>query len=284
MDRDVSPRVCLTFDVDGPFLWLGTFGTRGLQGLSRGEYEVRVGLPRVLELLREKSVPATFFVPGRFAETYPALVREIAAGPHEVAAHGYNHERWPDLSREAEEKVLERSIGALSDCLGTRPLGFRAPAFELNPWSIRLLVEAGFAYDSSLMADDFTPYRPRVDDPVSDEGPLRFGEPAPILEFPVSWELDDFPYFAHTSRNAGLRSAREVAALWFEEWEFARTVPAAVYTLTLHPQVIGRGPRIRMLAELIDRIRAEGPVSFTTLARSLDAAGALQQPAGDHRL
>jgi peptidoglycan-N-acetylglucosamine deacetylase len=280
----VIPRVCLTFDVDGPFLWLGTFGTRGLQGLSRGEYEVRVGLPRVLALLREKGVPATFFVPGRFAESYPELVREIAAGPHEVAAHGYNHERWSELPREAEAKVLDRSISALADCLGTRPRGFRAPAFDLNPWSIRLLVDAGFAYDSSLMGDDFTPYRPRLDDTPSDEGPLRFGDPAPMLEFPVSWELDDFPYFAHTGRNPGLRSAHEVGSLWFEEWEFARSVPEAVYTLTLHPQVIGRGPRIRMLGELIDRIRAGGPVTFSTLSQSLDAAGTLEQAAGDHRL
>jgi peptidoglycan/xylan/chitin deacetylase (PgdA/CDA1 family) len=280
----MTARVCLTFDVDGPFVWLGTFGARGLQGLSRGEYEVRVGLPRVLELLREKKIAATFFVPGRFAQTYPALVREISVGPHEVAAHGYNHERWSDLSREAEVSVLDRSIGALSECLGRRPRGFRAPGFELNPWSIRLLVEAGFSYDSSLMGDDFTPYRPALDNPLSAEGPLYLGTPAPILEFPVSWELDDFPYFAHTGRSAGLRSAREVGALWWEEWEYARSISGAVYTLTLHPQVIGRGPRIRMLAELIDRIRAAGAVSFTTLAQSLDAAGAFQQSSGDQRL
>ena len=280
----MTARVCLTFDVDGPFLWLGTFGTRGLQGLSRGEYEVRVGLPRVLGLLREKGLAATFFVPGRFAETYPALVREIGEAGHEVAAHGYNHERWPDLSREAEEHVLSRSTAALKDCLGASPRGFRAPAFELNPWSIRLLVEAGFHYDSSLMGDDFTPYRPRLEDTVPDEGPLRFGEPAALLEFPVSWELDDFPYFAYTGRNPGLRSAREVGAIWFEEFRFAASVPGALYTLTLHPQVIGRGPRIRMLADLIDRIRASGTVTFSTLAGSLDAVGTLQQPAGDHRL
>ncbi|HEX9546030.1 MAG TPA: hypothetical protein VF942_01770, partial [Acidimicrobiales bacterium] len=75
MDGDVTLRACLTFDVDGQFLWLGTFGTRGLQGLSRGEYEVRVGLDRVLGLLAEKKVVATFFVPGQFAETYPHTVK-----------------------------------------------------------------------------------------------------------------------------------------------------------------------------------------------------------------
>src|SRR5258708_11334794 len=129
----------------------------------------------------------------------------------EVAAHGNTHERWPDLSREAEEHVLSRSTAALKECLGASPRGFRAPAFELNPWSIRLLVQAGFHYDSSLMADDFTPYRPRLEDTVPDDGPLRFGGPAALLEFPVSWEFDDFPYFPYTAPNSRLRPALDAA-------------------------------------------------------------------------
>ena len=163
--------------------------------------------------------------------------------------------------------------------------GFRSPGFELNPWSVRLLVAAGFVYDSSLMADDFRPYRLRYEDRIPDEGPLAFGDPSPLVEFPVSWELDDFPYFAFTGRNTGLRAAPEVLRIWLDEFRFAASLPNAVYTLTLHPQVIGRGPRIRMLGELIDQIREMQGLTFRTLAGSLDAlAPALEQATGDHRL
>ncbi len=278
-------RACLTFDVDGQFLWLGTFGTRGLQGLSRGEYEVRVGLNRVLGLLAEKKVDATFFVPGQFAETYPQAVREIAGAGHEIGAHGYRHERWAELPAEAEGDILRRSKAALEDCLGQTVRGFRAPGFELNPWSVRLLVAAGFYYDSSLMADDFRPYRLRYEDRIPDQGPLAFGEPSPLVEFPVSWELDDFPYFAFTGRNPGLRAPDEVLRIWIDEFRFANSLPDAVYTLTLHPQVIGRGPRIRMLGELIDQITETDRVSFSTLNGSLETlAPAFEQAASDHRL
>jgi len=285
VDGDVTLRACLTFDVDGQFLWLGTFGTRGLQGLSRGEYEVRVGLDRVLGQLAEKKVVTTFFVPGQFAETYPQAVKEIAQAGHDVGAHGYRHERWAELSPAAEDEAVRRSKAALEDCLGHPVRGFRAPGFELNPGSVRLLVGAGFAYDSSLMADDFRPYRLRYEDRVPDLGPLVFGELSPLAEFPVSWELDDFPYFAHTARNPGLRATEEVLGLWLEEFRFATSLPDAVYTLTLHPQVIGRGPRIRMLAELIDRITETDQVVFSTLAGSLDSlTAAFEQAASDHRL
>jgi peptidoglycan/xylan/chitin deacetylase (PgdA/CDA1 family) len=272
----MTVRVAITFDLDLQFLWIGTFRTTTLGPLSRGEYGARVGLPRVLDLLEREGLASTFFVPGRVAETYPALVHEVAAAGHEVALHGYGHERWADLGEEEEREVLRRGRSALAEVLGVAPVGFRSPAWDLNLWSPGLLESEGFRYDSSLMADDFRPYRLRTGDEVPPSGPLRFGRLSSVLEFPVAWELDDFPYFAHTGQRTGLADPAAVAKRWLDEFEAAMATPGAVFTLTLHPQVIGRAPRLRMLGDVVAAMRAAG-ARFGTLGSFLESAHALEE-------
>jgi peptidoglycan/xylan/chitin deacetylase (PgdA/CDA1 family) len=104
-------------------------------------------LPRILDLLREHDVRATFFVEGLNAELYPDALRSIAEAGHEVAYHGWQHERWSELSPEDERVSLERGVAAL-DALGLRPLGFRPPGGRLTSASPRLLRELGFEYVS----------------------------------------------------------------------------------------------------------------------------------------
>lgn len=268
----MSTTVFLTFDFDAQFLWIGSFRNVGLQSMSRGEYGAAVGVPRILELLAREGIPATFFIPGRVAETYPALVREIAAGGHAIGAHGYAHERWGELERDVERGILHRSRAALRDCIGQEVHGFRSPAWELNSWSCELLEEMGFRYDSTLMADDFRPYRLRKGDHIPPEGPLSFGPLSQIVEIPVAWELDDFPYFAHTHRSQGLRDPDEVLWQWLAEYGYAAGLADSVFTLTLHPQVTGRGPRLEMLRKFIQCVRGHEGSGFSTvdefLARS----------------
>jgi peptidoglycan/xylan/chitin deacetylase (PgdA/CDA1 family) len=104
-------------------------------------------LPRILELLAEQGVRATFFVEGLNAELYPDALREIDAAGHEVAYHGWQHERWADLDVAAERESLERGVGAL-DRLGLRPAGFRPPGGSLTDATPALLRELGFSYVS----------------------------------------------------------------------------------------------------------------------------------------
>jgi peptidoglycan/xylan/chitin deacetylase (PgdA/CDA1 family) len=104
-------------------------------------------LPRILSLLEHAGVRATFFVEGLNAELYPDALREIDAAGHEVAYHGWQHERWSDLSADAERASLERGVAAL-DALGLRPVGFRPPGGRLTPASSGLLRELGFEYVS----------------------------------------------------------------------------------------------------------------------------------------
>jgi peptidoglycan/xylan/chitin deacetylase (PgdA/CDA1 family) len=110
-------------------------------------FSVTRALPRILELLGEAGVRATFFVEGLNAELYPDTLREIDAAGHEVAYHGFMHEAWADLDPATERESLERGVRAL-DGLGLRPVGFRPPGGALTPATPALLRELGFTYVS----------------------------------------------------------------------------------------------------------------------------------------
>ena len=271
--------VCLTFDFDALSLWISTFKLTSPTPLSRGEYSARVGVPRVLSLLERHAVKATFFVPAHTAASFPDSVHKIVAAGHEIAAHGFVHESPVSLTRAEEVDLLARSEEVLTRVAGARPVGYRSPAWDLSPHSMEILEERGYLYDSSLMADDFRPYRPRRGDVVTDHGFVR-GPECNLLEFPVAWELDDYPYFQFMSRlNQGLRLAEEVGAIWRAEFDYCRThVTDGVFNLTTHPEIIGRGPRIEMLDRLVTYMKGQAGVKFSTLRdeakRRLDAAPA----------
>jgi peptidoglycan/xylan/chitin deacetylase (PgdA/CDA1 family) len=203
-----GPHVALTFDVDGFTNWIGSLGALSPGPLSRGEFE-HVGLPRVLALLREYRAPATFFVPGSTAVTFPHAVGAIVSEGHEIGHHGWVHEPLGRLSSEQEQEVLMRGLEALDRVLGVRPLGYRSPSWDNSQATVRLLLEQGFEYDSSLMGNDVEPYWCRVDDFASQDEGFRWGTPVPLVELPVGWHLDDHPYFVRVEApgvfNPGLR-------------------------------------------------------------------------------
>jgi peptidoglycan/xylan/chitin deacetylase (PgdA/CDA1 family) len=259
--------VCLTFDFDALSIWVSTFKLTSPTPLSRGEYGARVGLGRVLKVLERHAVPATFFVPAHTAASFPGAVRGIAAAGHEIAAHGFVHESPVALTRAEEVDLLARSEDVLARVTGARPAGYRSPAWDLSPHTMELLEERGYLYDSSLMADDFTPYRPRRNDVVTEEG-FAPGPECSLIEFPVAWELDDYPYFQFMSRpiNQGLRDPAEVGAIWQAEFDYCHAqVSDGVFNLTNHPESIGRGPRILMLDRLVAHMKRQEGVTFSTL-------------------
>ncbi|HXC98473.1 MAG TPA: polysaccharide deacetylase family protein, partial [Verrucomicrobiae bacterium] len=151
--------VMLCFDVDGETTALSEDAnlSRRRTLMSQCEYGPRVGVPRLLGLLEHLTIPATFFIPGYIAENHPRMVEAIVAAGHEVGLHGYLHEKLAYLNEAEEEEILLRSLEILTRLTGTRPVGFRAPWFETNPWTPALLVKHGLAYCASEMGDD-VPY------------------------------------------------------------------------------------------------------------------------------
>ncbi len=117
------------------------------------ECRVERNVDRILHLLAEHETRATFFTLGWIAERYPALVRRIVAAGHELASHGYGHERASDLSPEALRQDLARAKQVLEDLGGVPVLGYRAPSFSIgkgNLWAFDVLRETGHQYSSSV--------------------------------------------------------------------------------------------------------------------------------------
>jgi peptidoglycan-N-acetylglucosamine deacetylase len=217
--------VSVTVDVDGVAgLACRPGGPWENRLTSRSEHEfVWRGLERVLRVLERYGARATFYVPGVTAEEDPGVFREIVAAGHEIGHHGYRHLPTHTLDEAGEREELQRGIDALT-LIGVTPRGYRSPGWELTSATLSLLPRLGFVWDSSLMGD---------------ERPYRIGD---LVELPVHWRLDDVPYFMRYA------DPRHVLRIWTAEHDCAN----GHLTYTVHPEVIGRGPWIRLLEGLLD--------------------------------
>jgi len=112
----------LSVDFDAESLWSGTFKLMTPSPLSRGDYDIRAGLPRILDLLDRHELPATFMVPGQVAEEHRDACRAIARrGVHEVGYHGYYHESVLDIPIEEERELMRRGIAKLEEIFAQTP-------------------------------------------------------------------------------------------------------------------------------------------------------------------
>ena len=117
------------------------------------ECRVERNVNRILDMLASQQTKATFFTLGWIAERYPQIVRRIVQDGHELASHGYGHERASDLSREAFSSDIQSAKKLLEDIGGVPVLGYRAPSFSIgtaNLWAFDCLQEAGYRYSSSV--------------------------------------------------------------------------------------------------------------------------------------
>ena len=117
------------------------------------ECRVERNVGRILEMLAERDVKATFFTLGWIAERYPQLVRRIVDGGHELASHGYGHQRASDLQPAEFAADITHAKKLLEDLGGTPVLGYRAPSFSIglaNLWAFDALARAGYRYSSSI--------------------------------------------------------------------------------------------------------------------------------------
>lgn len=224
--------------------------------MSHQSYGPLVGVPRILDILDRRAVRATFFVPGYTAERYPTVVRDIVAGGHEVAHHGYLHETLQGVDPDTEAGYLDRGLAALQEVAGVRPVGYRAPMWEPSWATPRLLAERGFLYDSSLMDAD-VPYELAV--------PATAGVPS-IVEIPIAWSLDDWEQYCFLPgiNEAAIDSPAKVEEMWSAELAAMRAV-GGCFTLTNHPFLTGRPSRALVLDRLIGSALEYGDVWVASL-------------------
>jgi peptidoglycan/xylan/chitin deacetylase (PgdA/CDA1 family) len=264
-----TAAACLTFDMDAEAAVLSTdlASVHRMSPMSHQSYGPLVGVPRILAMLERHGLKATFFVPGYTAHRYPQVVRSVVEAGHEVAHHSYFHENTVGMDAATEADMLDLGLKALYEVAGVRPVGYRAPMWELNYHTPRLLEERGFLYDSSLMDADH-PYRLAVD-----------GRPqAPsIVQVPVSWGLDDWEQYAFLPGLIGsgvIESPAKALEMWTWELEAMHRL-GACFVLTCHPFLTGRPSRAEALERLIERMKALPGLWITTVAEVAEHTASL---------
>lgn len=246
--------VALSFDSDHETNELRE-GGESIGRLSQGQYGSRQGVPRILEILGRRGVKASFFVPAVTALLYPEEQRRVVAEGHEVAIHGWIHERNSELPHDAERELQMRSADTLEKLTGKRPVGIRTPSWDFSPHTLAITKEMGLLYDSSLMAD------------VDCYELLMDGKPTGVVELPVEWIRDDAVYF-NMNRFAALRPYTPPPAvldIFRREFDAAYR-EGGIFQLTMHPHVTGYRSRAWILDELIGHMRAHEGVWFATHA------------------
>ena len=246
--------VALSFDSDHETNELRE-GGESIGRLSQGQYGNRQGVPRILEILARRGAKASFFVPAVTALLYPDEQRRVVAEGHEVAIHGWIHERNSELPLEAERDLQMRSADTLEKVTGRRPVGIRTPSWDFSPNTLAITKAMGLVYDSSLMAD------------VDCYELLMDGKETGVVELPVEWIRDDAVYF-NMNRFAALRPYTppvDVFDIFRREFDAAYR-EGGVFQLTMHPHITGYRSRVWILDELIGHIRAHEGIWFATHA------------------
>jgi peptidoglycan/xylan/chitin deacetylase (PgdA/CDA1 family) len=245
-----------SFDVDAESAMLGvdTSHADRMSAISHQAYGPLSGVPRLLKILAKRGIRSTFFVPGYTAVRYPDVIRSIVDHGHEVAHHGYLHEAMRGLTEAQEAAILDRGLEVLESVTGTRPTGYRAPMWELNWHSPKLLRDRGFLYDSSLMDTDH-PYELTVD---------RHGS---LVEIPIQWALDDWEQYCYIPEFSGsglIESPTKAIEMWRLEFDAIRA-EGGCFVLTNHPFLSGRPSRAQALDGLIEYVCAQGDVWVASL-------------------
>ena len=252
----------LTFALDGetPILAAGRRHAGNAMAMTHQQFEPRVAVPRLLALMADYGVSATFFVPGLTAERWPAMVSAVTEAGHEAAHHSYSHRAPTDLTEAEERGEFERGLAALAK-LGISPAGFRAPMWAATWHTPQLVGEYGLAYDSSPM-DDETPY-------------VINTAHGPVLEVAPPWSLDNWEQYAYLPDppiGYHVEGPAKAVAMWCAELDAMRRYHC-LFVLTNHGFLSGRAGRADGLRALIEHALSRGDVSFRTAAAvAADAA------------
>ncbi|WKT42021.1 Short-chain dehydrogenase/reductase SDR [Fusarium oxysporum f. sp. vasinfectum] len=291
-------RICLSVDFDAVSGLIGTghVPENKLADYSAAHFGGNVGVERLLRVFSKHGISqhVSWFIPGHSIESYPRQTQAIVASGAEIGLHGYSHESAYSLSEQQERDVLVKCIElATSLCQGKKPVGYRAPLYEIRESTVRLLEEHGFLYDASLNSHDSLPYflpktfaegNPAIPDynqPASTwMRPIAFTEkPQPgsqeaetsLVEIPGSWYTEDATplcYYPHSSTTQGYVSTDVIEKMWLDRFEwlwenesFVDEGPGAgygsIFPLILHPECAGRSHVIGMIDRFVAKLKAK---------------------------
>ena len=248
---------CVTCAIDGESLVHLDHPQDGYMrygALSMLRYDPDVGVPRILDTLKDLDVRQTFYIPAWCIENYTDMIKKIVEAGHEIGHHGFMHENPLAGDREENLYWLRRATKAIVNATGERPKGWRGPLYGFSNISPELLISEGFLYDCSLMGDD-QPYVLR-----SEHGEL--------IEMPAHWGFDDWPQYVHTldlNYMMPVNAPSEAVLDYREEFDAVYNY-GGLWQGVWHPFATGRPSRWRLVAELLDYIKGKGDVWMAPMA------------------
>lgn len=247
--NDARVTVTLTFDFQGgedvrPL----SDGTRDHEEYTQCEYGPHTAVWRILRILDEEKVKATFMTCGAIAERFPEAVKAIVASGHEICGHGYHHEVARNLTREQEREVMRKTVEMIRNRTSHRPFGWRS--CTQSPNSLELLMEHGFLWNSNSFSHDL---------PFLWESGGRT-----LVELPRQ-PFGDGRTYQHRNNDAG--NPHDTLLIWkamFDEFhEESRQAPAYC-PFQFHPYISGRPGRAKTLRMIIRHMKDAGGVWFAT--------------------
>jgi peptidoglycan/xylan/chitin deacetylase (PgdA/CDA1 family) len=289
-------KVLISVDFDAVSGWLGTgqHPDNNLADYSAGFFSAYVGVPRLLKLFKKHGVQdkLTWFVPMHSAESFPKEFTSVVESGAEIGLHGYCHEGAPQLTPTQEREVLEHCIDLYRKLTGRKPMGYRAPLYQLRETTVQLLEQHDFLYDSSLSHHDSKPYYipnlPPIESPTykaeasAKDWMKPLPEPSPptsktLVEVPSNWYSEDMTpmqFWPHTSNSQGYVDARVMENMWKDKFEWIRAEvedlgekDTMVFPLVLHPDTSGMAHVIGMIDRIIAYLKGWGDeVEFCTFA------------------
>lgn len=291
-------RICLSVDFDAVSGLVGTghVPENNLADYSAAHFGGNVGVERLLKVFSKHGISqnVSWFIPGHSMESYPLQTEAIVASGAEIGLHGYSHESAYALSEQQERDILVKCIElATSLCKGKKPVGYRAPLYEIRESTVRLLEEHKFLYDASLNSHDSLPYflpktfsegKPVIPDYNQPAAtwmkPITFTkQPEPgsreaeesLVEIPGSWYTEDATplcYFPHAAGTQGYVSTDVVEKMWMDRFEWlwenesflvggSSAGYGTVFPIILHPECAGRAHIIGMIDMFISKLKAK---------------------------
>jgi len=228
---------------------------------SNYQYGLKAGAPRIMRLLRERGMPATFTAAALALERAPELARQIAGDGHETCSHGWRWIHQFQMDENAERHFIRKAVASIERTTGTRPYGWLS-RYLLTDNTRRLLVEEGFTYHMDDYSDD---------EPFWDKSYQK-----PIVILPYTLDSNDMKMWTAPSLTP---------ADWLEyaidtfEWLYREGAEAPrMMSLGVHLRIIGRPGRIGYFEKFLDHVAAKPGVWITTRKNIADSWSA-QNPA-----
>lgn len=253
--------VMLTFDFQGgEDVRPDRNGNINHEEWTQAEYGPRTGIWRILRILEEVDVKATFLTCGGIAERYPDQVNAIVQNGHEIAGHGYHHEVARDLTKEQEREVIQKTTAMIEKRTGKRPVGWRS--CTQSPNSLELLMENGYLWNSNSFSYDL-PFLWQNDNKT-------------LIELPRQ-PFGDGRTYGH--RDSG--NPNDTLVIWkgmFDELYEESKVGPTYCPFQFHPYISSRPGRARTLKDIIQYMRKHDGVWF---ARGSEIAETALRVAGN---